>query len=158
MPVPPVCSTWHELYPNYCTSHHRTGYADDGDGLVSACDHILLDGMSCHVDRVGPTYYLVQMTERDVFKYLEPQGSGAGRSPVCETWHEVYPNYCIVHHVDGWEDNGDGFLGPCDVVELAGTPWHVEEIGFNIIVTPDSPVEQGSWSRIKQLFRTLFGP
>ena len=157
MPVPPVCSTWHELNPSYCTVHHQTGYTDNGDGLVSVCDHIVLDGVSAHIDWVGPTYHLIPMTRPVPDKYLEPQAPGSGRSPVCETWHEIYPNYCLTHHVDGWEDNGDGLLGPCDVVQLAGEPWHVGEIGFNIIVTPDSPVDPESWSRIKQLFRTLFG-
>ncbi len=155
MPVPPTCSTWHELYPTHCAVHHQTDYGDDGDGLVSACDQIVLDGVSYHIDWVGPTYYLQGIPGRQGGVYLEPQ-SIPGRDPVCETWHEIYPNYCLAHHVDAWEDNGDGVLSPCDMIWFDDTPWHLEEIGFNIIVTPDSPIERGSWSRIKQLFRTLF--
>lgn len=156
MPVPPVCTTWHEIYPNHCTPHHQTGYGDDGDGFVSVCDQIQLDGLSYHIDWVGPTYYLVGIPGRDVVMYLEPQEI-PGRNPVCETWHEIYPDYCIAHHIDAWEDNGDGIVSPCDMVWLNDVPWHIESIGFNIIVTPDSPVEPDSWSRIKQMFRTLFG-
>lgn len=155
VPVPPACSTWHELYPNHCTDRHQTGYGDDGDGFVSVCDQIVLDGLSYHIDWVGPTYYLEGIPGRQGGMYLEPQDV-PGRNPVCETWHEVYPDYCLVHHVDAWEDNGDGVLSPCDMVWFADEPWHLEAVGFNIIVTPDSPVEPGSWSRIKQLFRTLF--
>ncbi len=77
--------------------------------------------------------------------------------PDCSTWHELYPDYCIAHHIDAWEDNGDGIVSPCDMVWLSDQPWHIEDIGFNIIVTPDSSVEPESWSRIKQMFRTLFG-
>lgn len=43
------------------------------------------------------------------------------------------------------------------MVWLSDQPWHIKDIGFNTTVTPDSPVEPESWSRIKQMFRTLFG-
>lgn len=157
IPVPPNCGSWHELYPNFCVVHHQDNYQDDGDGFISVCDHIEIDAVLCHIDWVGPTYYLELMTDRRQGMYVEPQDTPPGRNPVCEIWHEVYPDFCVDHHVDTWEDNGDGVLGPCDVVTFMGAPWHVVEIGINIIVTPESPVEEGTWGRIKQLFGTLFG-
>jgi len=155
-PVPPDCTVWHELYPDHCAPRHQDAYEDDGDGFISACDRITLDGVSGHVEWVGPTYHLLPVGNSRQGMYLEPTTLSGGRNPVCETWHEVYPNHCIAHHVDGWEDNGDGLLGPCDIVIFMGEPWHLEEIGLNIIVVPDSPVEPGTWSRLKGLFRTLF--
>ena len=157
VPVTPVCSTWHELYPSFCLNHHQDGYADDGDGFISACDWIVLDAVNCHIDWVGPTYHLVSITDQRLEMYLEPQEGAPGRNPVCETWHEVYPDYCVLRHVDGWEDNGDGSLGPCDIIYFAGEPWHLADVGLNIIVTPESPVEEGTWSGVKRLFSTLFG-
>jgi len=156
MPVPLNCTVWHELHPNHCAPRHQDDYADDGDGFVSVCDRLVLDGVSYHIEWIGPTYYLEGMPGRPG-KYLEPMEPGRDGSPVCETWHEVYPSFCIAHHVDGWEDNGDGFLGPCDMILLGGELWHLQEVGFNIIVTPESPVEHGTWGRIKDIFRTLFG-
>jgi len=89
-------------------------------------------------------------------RYVEPTGVSAGRDPTCEMWHEIYPDHCLAHHVDAWEDNGDGLLGPCDVIYFAGEPWHLVGVGLNIAVTPDSPVEPGTWGQLKELFRTLF--
>jgi hypothetical protein len=157
VPVPPVCESWHELYPNYCVVHHQDDYDDSGDGFISPCDRIVLDGETCHIDWVGPTYHLLGTPGGRDEMYLEPQDGAWSRNPVCETWHEVYPAFCTDRHVDGWEDNGDGVLSPCDVVFVGGRPWHLESVGVNIIVTPESPVQQGTWGRIKQLFGTLFG-
>ncbi|NNF08249.1 MAG: hypothetical protein HKN21_15910, partial [Candidatus Eisenbacteria bacterium] len=58
LPAPPDCSTWHELYPAYCANSHQDSYMDNGDGCLSACDEIVLDGVTYHITWVGPTYYM----------------------------------------------------------------------------------------------------
>ena len=51
----------------------------------------------------------------------------------CTTWFELYPNWGNIWHWEGYddlgklpvEDNGDGYLSPCDRVNLGGMSWHV---------------------------------
>ncbi len=156
--VPPDCSTWHELYPAYCTPHHQTGYDDDnGNGKIDVCEHIYLDGICYHIVWVGPTYFLSQAT---VDRIYEPEEEQSGGDPTCETWHEIYPDYCFYHHVDGWEDNSgdpDGVLDECDNVFIDGIWWHIDRIGLDIIVVPDpTATDKSSWGKIKSLFRRVF--
>lgn len=58
-----------------------------------------------------------------------PEALTAGVPPDCSTWHEIYPAYCINHHQDGFEDNGDSLLSPCDIIVLDGVDWHVVWVG-----------------------------
>jgi len=154
--IPPDCSDWHELHPNFCAVHHQDAYEDDGDGEVSVCDAIIIDGTRYHIDWVGPTYYLVETSTADVM-FCEPTIPDPGDDPTCEIWHEVAPDFCMEHHVDGWEDNGDQVLSPCDLVLIDGSWWHVEEIRLDITVSEEpSPVEGSTWSKIKDFFRALF--
>lgn len=57
--IPANCSTWHELYPGYCNPHHQDGWEDNGDGVISACDYVLIGGVWCHIDRVGLNIFVV---------------------------------------------------------------------------------------------------
>jgi hypothetical protein len=155
--IPGNCSTWHELYPAYCASHHQVNYEDDGDGAVSVCDHITLtdpNGLPVryHITWVGPTYYL------DCGTY-EPTDPASGGDPYCEIWHQVYPDYCSQHHVDGWEDaDSSQTVTPCDFVMIDGTWCHVVDVALDIKVVPDpgSPAEPNAWGRIKSFFSQLF--
>ncbi|MFH1680960.1 MAG: hypothetical protein ABIH26_09990 [Candidatus Eisenbacteria bacterium] len=149
--LPPDCSVWKQIYPNPALQHHQDAIEDNGDTLLSACDFIHLDGSRYHITWVGPTYWVKRLAEAAAF---EPEKEPTGKNPTCETWHEVYPQFCTPHHIEEWEDNGDGFLSPCDVVVMDGIACHIEKIELNIIVEPaPSATEEESWGRIKSLFR-----
>jgi len=154
--IPDTGSPWHELFPNFCVMHNQTGYSDNGDGVVSECDAIFLDGLMYHIDWAGPTYYLYNTETGDV-KFLEPTSDDPGANPVGEIWHEVAPAYCTEWEIMGWDDNGNGVVDPCDIIVLAGdTLWHIEEVRLDITVSPESPVEDSTWGQIKSFFRNLF--
>ena len=163
--IPPDGSSWHELYPTFCAGHTQTGYEDNGDGFVSECDYIYIDGVRFHIIWSGPTYRLQSgPTEGDrpeFERYMEPIGFGPQRNPICEIWHEVYPDYCNEWHVEDWADNGDGYVSPCDFVwiwsEIQGMEqFHVLEVNLNIVAVPDSPVEDSTWGKIKSFFSHIF--
>jgi hypothetical protein len=150
--TPANCSTWHELYPSFCTPHHQDGFTDNGDGVLSACDIIVLDGIGYHVDWVGPTYVLEAYGSTS---YWEPVGH-TGDDPVCSTWHQVHPDFCAAGHVDNWEDNdGSGTVTVCDYVWIGGIPYHVVKVELDIQISVTSPVDQTSWGMIKSLFSTF---
>ena len=94
--IPENCSTWHELYPNYCTSLHQDGFEDNGDGVLSPCDYIILDGERRHIDWVGPTYW----TDCDLI--LEPIEFIPG-DPTGQEWLEIWPNFGVPHIIEGWD-------------------------------------------------------
>jgi hypothetical protein len=161
--IPGDCSIWHELYPLYCTDHHQMGYEDNGDSVISACDYIWLgdatsEPMRYHIEAVVPTYYLSSSNPSGGTDNMAAEGEGPpGTSPVCETWHEVYPVYCQPWHVDEWNDaNGDGAVSECDIVFLGGREWHIDRIGVDIIIDTGSPAEDKSWGGIKSLFGQIF--
>jgi len=144
------CSTWHELWPNFCAVSHQDDFEDNGDGVLSPCDYIHLDGHRLHVDWVGPTYWL------DCDLILEPIDPQPG-DPVCQEWIEIWPNYGNLWHVDNWDDNGDGEVGVCDFIVVSGVGMtftcHITEVGLNIHVRDDgTPTEDSSWGGIKRLF------
>ncbi len=149
--VPANCSTWHELYPAFCTDHHQSDYEDNGDGQVSACDYIHLDGMRYHIDWVGPTYWL------DCDVIAEPTNPGSG-NPQCEEWEEVYPNPGNLWHVDNWDDNGNGVVDECDFVTITDSAGntitcHIHKVGLNIRIRDDGTAsEKTSWSKFKAMF------
>jgi hypothetical protein len=150
----PNCSTWHELYPNFCVNHHQDSYNDNGDGTVSPCDEIVLDGVVWHISWVGPTYYLTCYPpgEPPVPVIWEPNlGPHDPGSPVCETWEEVMPAFGDQHHVDEWADNdGSLNLSICDEIWSDGLLYHVDDIRLNIIVVPPgTPVEETTWGKLK---------
>jgi len=162
--IPGDCSTWHELYPAFCAPHHQDSYDDaDGNGEVSVCDVIRLNGIDFHVVWVGPTYHTTCSDQPggpplgtaifDV-QNLNPDGN-----PLCEIWHEVYPEFCHTIHIDSWIDgNENGFLDECDIVDT-NTPegiffYHIDRISLDIIVEPGTvSVEETTWGKIKNFFR-----
>lgn len=153
-PIPGTGATWHELWPNFCTDHTQTGYADNGDGVMSSCDDILLDGVTWHVDWVGPTYHFIAVGTA-VDSWTEPSLDPGHNpdDPVGEVWHVVYPDFCTEFPIDGWEDNGDGTLSPCDIIISGGISYHLEDITVNIITSePSTPVRQSTWGKIKTIF------
>jgi hypothetical protein len=154
--IPPNCSMWNELYPVYGGVHHQDAYEDDGDGFISACDYIILDGSRWHIIWVGPTYFTTCGHGNQ--HYLEPTVEQTGENPVCETWTQVYPEYGLSWHIDDWMDgNANGLLDVCDIVVIPGEYLHIDRIGLNIIVEQaTTAVEPSTWGRVKSLFNTLF--
>jgi hypothetical protein len=170
-PVPPNCSYWHELYPNYCKEWHQVAYFDSmpHNGLLDACDNILLYNLGSgaqkefHIDAVVPTYYLTCYSpgQPPTPIVAEPVQTVPGPSPICEIWHEINPNFCRTFHIDSWQDsNGNGILDECDFVDsndpLVGhVDYHIDRIGCDIIVTEKIPTaaKQRSWGWLKKLFR-----
>lgn len=147
--ITPDCTSWHELYPTYCSMHHQDAYTDNGDGALSPCDNIVLGGIVYHVDWVGPTYVLTDPSDHD--HWMEPTDLNHNpNSPICEVWEEVHPGTGLTHHVDNWIDNGDGVLSVCDEISSAGILYHVAEVNLNIRVSPGGvPTRPSTWGKIK---------
>jgi hypothetical protein len=148
--IPPDCSGWHELWPSFCAISHQDSLLDNGDGELSACDQIILDGSRYRVDWVGPTYWM------DCELILEPTDYQPG-SPVCQVWVEIWPDYGQQWHIDGWQDNGNGVVDACDILVVSGQgtvlTCHLNEVALNIRVTGEpTPTEESTWGRIKSLF------
>lgn len=157
--IPANCATWHELYPNYCAPHHQSNYQDNGDGVVSVCDFIYLDGVCFHIDWVGPTYYMTRLTPTPQTQgAAEPVATNTGEDPRCETWHWVWPNYCDEFHVDSWYDNGNQILDACDEIDIEHATytevWHIDRIALNIKVSlGPTETRPSTWGRLKTLYR-----
>jgi len=148
--IPPDGSQWHELYPTFCNAHTQNGYEDNGDGVVSMCDVIIIDGIRYHVDWAGPTYYLTY-AEPYMERWVEPE-------PGTEFLHEVAPNFCQTWEILEWEDTDqDGEVSFCDMFLLSDGWWHVEDVRLDITVTEEpSPTQQSTWTTIKNFFSDLF--
>ncbi len=168
--IPADCATWHEIYPANCTPHHQDAYGDaDGDGMISPCDMIKLNGVDYHITWVGPTYYVTCFPpdgSPPVSNIVaEPVQTDPGsQSPVCEIWHWIWPpeRHCQEVHIASWEDsNGDQVFNECDQVNIfeqgpayPPTFYHIDRIGVDIIVEPPTQIEQEStWGFLKALFR-----
>ena len=153
--IPPDGSQWHELYPMFCVVHDQDSYEDNGDGQISPCDFITFGGQRQHITWVGPTYTLVDVSSGDQW-HAEPTDPYNPDDPFCEVWFEVYPNYGDEWHVEDWQDNGDGVVGPCDIVIIRGGTYHIERVDLNITTEPASPVKGSTWGKIKSFFSGLF--
>lgn len=153
-PIPGACSNWNELWPNHGAPHHQDEYIDsDGDGELTQCDYIKLDGQWYHIEWAGPTYSLE--CPGTLPGYFEPTVPQTGGDPTCETWVEIFPNHGQPHHVDFWsDDNADGVVSACDWIVLGGRECHIRDIGVNLRVRPSTPVpnEGQSWGSLKSLY------
>ncbi|MBU8932996.1 MAG: dockerin type I repeat-containing protein [candidate division Zixibacteria bacterium] len=67
----------------------------------------------------------------------------SGYNPVGTYWHEVYPEYCVVHRLEWWEDNGNGYLDSCDYIgmssEEGSVSYHITDNKPDIISQPVPP-------------------
>ncbi len=160
--IPPNCSTWHELFPVYCAPHHQSGYEDaDSSGTISPCDIIVLGTVPWHVKWVGPTYFVTCRPPDGgplTSVVFEPSTVNPTENPICEVWHEIWPNFCREIHIDSFHDaNSNGRLDECDEVDV-NTPagpvfYHIDRIGCNIIVQdPRTPSKQSTWGWIKDQY------
>lgn len=163
-PIPPNGSGWHELFPAFCTTYTQDDYTDNGDGIVSACDIIKLSGVDYHIVWAGPTYWTTCETPGvpPTTVVYEPTQPTSGGNPICEIWHEIWPNFCGQIHIEDWQDNGDGTLSPCDFVfshlpNGAPVSYHIDRIECDITIEPvTTPVEPSTWGKVKALFQGLF--
>ncbi len=53
----PVCTYWHEVYPNFCVSYHLRDWKDNGDGYLSAGDFISLSS----ANGISVNYYVKEV-------------------------------------------------------------------------------------------------
>jgi len=92
------------------------------------------------------------------FTYLHSQSSLIDLSnPVTTSWHELYPGYSNISSLNGWVDNNDDVLSPCDYIMLNETWYHVEAVTVTLYTrvivgeeewnTTNSPSsESGAWT------------
>lgn len=172
--IPPNCVTWHELWPNNCAPHHQDRYIDNGDGVISPCDYILLNNKWFHIEWVGPTYFMTCIPPGGgppVPGFIaEPQTLNPTADPYCETWHWIWPpeRHCQPFHIDSYHPVDPNVPGikPCDIIDtyepdatgqVVRVDYHIDRIGCNIRVVPGDPPptksKSSSWGWLKQLFR-----
>jgi len=94
----PTSTQWHELHPSKTNYYHlmswEPGYVLSPEDTI---DMYLVD---------PPVKLEVEITFVDP---MFPWGS---------EWHEMYPTYCQWWQFTSWEDNGDGYLSPCDQIDM----------------------------------------
>jgi hypothetical protein len=158
----PQGTDWHELYPVFCTNYTLDKWEDNGDGVLSPCDQILMhpkpDGAvePYHVENVTITLLVSYsdlppprspLRSPGMVMYIELEGGynpTVLRAPNCTYWHEISPVFCTRYHLLDWKDNGSGELDFCDSVLLENKhmreaeSWHVEDVA--IVVSPAPPV------------------
>lgn len=49
----PFCEIWFEVHPDYGSEWHVEGWQDNGDGIVSECDNVLIRGIWWHIYEVN---------------------------------------------------------------------------------------------------------
>lgn len=158
-PIPPVCATWHEISPLFCRTWHQDGYGDNGDGVVSACDIIIINGVTYHVDSADPTVYLDCNGDGQTSRIVEPVTDEWNYgNPYDTQWMEIWPEFGLIHTIEGWNDgDASGGLSVCDVILVNGQNCHVKRIGCNIRVSfPTTSTEDTSWGKVKGFFSDLF--
>lgn len=102
-----------------------------------------------HVDNMTLTIKLTESAEPPVLLYAEFMAPFSEYftpiiNPLSTRWHVIYPleSFCREFHITSWEDNGDGVLSFCDIidVEYLDEPgvihwYHVEEIACDIKIS-----------------------
>jgi hypothetical protein len=126
----PVCTIWHEVYPVFSKKYHLSDWNDNGDGMISPCDYIIMTDLETET---RAKYHVVNVATDIIVT----------RKPVCTQWHEIYPHFCEHdYHLSSWIDtNHDHRLSPCDIIDITDketgevTWWHVRWITITIVVT-----------------------
>jgi hypothetical protein len=57
--------------------------------------------------------------------------SGSGPGPIpgnCSYWQELYPDPNAYYHQDGYRDNEDGIVSPCDYIVLDDIAYHIVDV------------------------------
>jgi hypothetical protein len=143
----PVCTWWHELYPDYCNEYHIIGWKDNDDGLLSPCDTIDFETIGMrgyHVESVTLTADVTIIDFPEQHYYFELISSfedmyQAKTQPIHTYWTMVWPEYWYGESIPimDWIDNCNGVLDYCDTIDLGGTWCHVEGLSIDIIVTKE---------------------
>jgi len=149
----PVCTYWHELHPTYGNRYHIIGWEDNGDTLLSPCDNVNMTLQPAgatneyHVDNVTLTLLVSSIDIPGLTMYIEYMGPFENiyeikTDPLRSFWHEVYPVFDPHFELTGWNDNCNGVLSKCDIINLTSidiTSWHIEEVAIDITVSPLPP-------------------
>jgi len=121
--IDPIDTWWTMVWPGYLEENLQIeGWTDNCNGVLDHCDNITLGGALCHVEDLTIDIILNEKIT----------------DPVCTWWHELYPKYCNEYHIIGWEDNDDGVLSPCDMVDLDPIGlYHVKGVTLTLFVIPE---------------------
>ena len=133
-PIPPICETWHELWPVVCNYYHQDGYLDNGDMVISYCDFINLNFQWYHIEAVREYPDRIEIDVVKVDKITQapvPAPPTPPPFPNCEIWHEIEPDFCVFWHQEDYIDNGDGVISRCDYMKLEGEWYHVVAVQYN---------------------------
>ncbi len=158
----PVCTYWHEVWPEFCPWWHIHSWHDNTNGELDSCDTVdIVPVEKWHVVAVEKgdetiSLALEGMDEQMETMIVEYSTEGAQakidralQDPVCTYWHEESPEYCNWWHIIYWKDNTSGQLDSCDTVIVEPIEiWHV--IGL-VPLGPDSfelVIEDGGESKI----------
>ena len=152
--TPTSGAIWNEIWPEYGTSHVQNDYDDNGDGRVGIGDSVVLSDVSYTIDWAGPTYRLSGFASDSAWIAEPAYEAYSVQDPTGLTWYELYPQFMRELVVEGWEDNGDGRVGPRDRVYVRGQWWQLYGVRLSIIGMAASPVEESTWTGIKELFRS----
>jgi hypothetical protein len=130
--IDPVCTYWHMVWPDYSPEYTPEGgfhieyWEDNCNGVLDYCDNVTISGELCHVEGLAIDIILNEKIENPTYTY----------------WHELHPQCCVNdYYVEGWEDNGDKLLSPCDNVTMSVTPtgltdkYHVENVTLTLNLT-----------------------
>ena len=171
-----ICTWWHGIYPPsvYCSYWHVVDEIDNGDGILSPSDKLKVryydsypdgtpgDSVWVHVEEVTITLVLEIEPTHDSIIYVEFEKGFTDVGPafveeaiyppdiVCDTLHEIWPEYCTRYHLSSWDDSGEPFgqLSTCDIIDITDlettevTYWHVIDVAIDIEVLsiPDPKV------------------
>ena len=174
-----VCTWWHAIYPpaTYCSYWHVVDEIDNGDGILSPCDKLKVryydsypdgtpgDSVWVHVEEVTITLVLETEPGQAETMYVEFEKGFTDVGPafvpeaiyepvVCDTLHEIWPEYCTRYHLSSWIDGqaqgepGFDTLSFCDIIDITDletmdvTDWHVIDVAIDIEVLsiPDPKV------------------
>jgi hypothetical protein len=152
----PVGTSWHELYPTYCTGYTIADWTDNGDGNLSSCDYIQLGTDWYHVEYVTVTIRVTDTAGGKTYeKFFESTGweyymDETITDPRNNTWHEVYGNvtkqadplfvFCRVYNITSWDDrdaSGNITVGDEVTTDLdpgPGPNWDVLEVSTDIVI------------------------
>ncbi|UCD17137.1 MAG: hypothetical protein JSV44_11905 [Candidatus Zixiibacteriota bacterium] len=153
----PIASTWHELWPNYCTIYEMTSWFDNGSGGLDSCDYIDITEVGTptnwrkfHVRWVGPTITITRVSNPNDTLYLDYWAYPGQENPDVDNMTDVNGTYWVdarvqfcyasTYYLTDWVDNGNGYLDFCDNITLwnAATmqseTYHVEAFETDMIV------------------------
>lgn len=85
---------------------------------MKRCTYLMIAGLLVVTGVANAALHLelVQPLRQDI----PPDGS---------PWHELAPNFCVIHDQENYEDNGDGHVSACDFVTFGGQRYHVTWAG-----------------------------